>query len=76
MSANSSLKAAGFSSSKDGTTVQIDNSLVHQPNSDWIGTSLLTARALAAGVEYLDFPYVRSVFRTAVVLLETVEVQY
>ncbi|KAJ6533696.1 hypothetical protein B0H19DRAFT_1272336 [Mycena capillaripes] len=63
MSTNSSLNAAGFSSSRDGTTAQRDNSLSHKPNTDWIGTSLLTAKALAAGAEYPDFPCLHGVLQ-------------
>ncbi|KAJ7120874.1 hypothetical protein C8R44DRAFT_853251 [Mycena epipterygia] len=41
--------------------------------SDWVGTSLLTAKAIAAGAECLPFPYVKGVFGIVVTLLEMVE---
>ncbi|KAJ7615525.1 hypothetical protein FB45DRAFT_1064418 [Roridomyces roridus] len=41
--------------------------------TDWVGPSLLTAKTIAAVVEGLPFPYVKSVFGLAVVLLETIE---
>ncbi|KAJ7230061.1 hypothetical protein GGX14DRAFT_553553 [Mycena pura] len=40
--------------------------------SDWVGTSLLMARAFAAGGECLPFPYVKGVFVVFVTVLETV----
>ncbi|KAJ7765912.1 hypothetical protein DFH07DRAFT_770052 [Mycena maculata] len=42
-------------------------------NSDWLGPSLLAAKAIAAGGEMLPFPYVKGVFEIAVTVLETVE---
>ncbi|KAJ7903081.1 hypothetical protein B0H13DRAFT_2335343 [Mycena leptocephala] len=42
-------------------------------NSDWLGLSLLVARALTAAGENLLFPYVKGVFGTVVVLLEYIE---
>ncbi|KAJ7446603.1 hypothetical protein FB451DRAFT_1188696 [Mycena latifolia] len=44
-----------------------------QSKSDWLATSLITARAVTAGAECLPFPYLKGVFGTAVVILETVE---
>jgi hypothetical protein len=40
-------------------------------NTDWLGPSILTARTVAAAAE---FPYVKGVFGTVVVILETIEV--
>ncbi|KAJ7763005.1 hypothetical protein B0H16DRAFT_1528461 [Mycena metata] len=42
-------------------------------DSDWISTSILTAKIIAAGAECLPFPYVKGVFGTTVILLETVQ---
>ncbi|KAJ7458472.1 hypothetical protein FB451DRAFT_579993 [Mycena latifolia] len=44
-----------------------------QSKSDWLATSLMTAKAVTAAAEYIPFPYVKGVFRTAVTILETVE---
>ncbi|KAJ7467683.1 hypothetical protein FB451DRAFT_1369325 [Mycena latifolia] len=44
-----------------------------QPNSDWLETSLTTAKAVTAAAECIPFPYVKGVFGTVVVILETVE---
>ncbi|KAJ7452843.1 hypothetical protein FB451DRAFT_1373962 [Mycena latifolia] len=44
-----------------------------QSTSDWLSTSLTTAKGIAAGAECIPFPGVKSVFGTAVVILETVE---
>ncbi|KAJ7732343.1 hypothetical protein DFH07DRAFT_990867 [Mycena maculata] len=40
---------------------------------DWLGTSLLAAKTIAAGGEMLPFPYVKGAFEIAVIVLETVE---
>ncbi|KAJ7019066.1 hypothetical protein C8F04DRAFT_1404492 [Mycena alexandri] len=58
--------ASSSGSRKRGTTVQM-------PDSDWVSTSILTAKIIAAGADCLPFPYVKGVFGTAVILLETVE---
>ncbi|KAJ7437947.1 hypothetical protein FB451DRAFT_1304746 [Mycena latifolia] len=42
-------------------------------NSDWLATSLVTAKAVTAGAECLPFPYVKGVFGTMVIILETIE---
>ncbi|KAJ7484108.1 hypothetical protein FB451DRAFT_1363712 [Mycena latifolia] len=42
-------------------------------NSDWLATSLVTAKAVTAGAECLPFPYVKGVFGTVVMILETIE---
>ncbi|KAJ7089127.1 hypothetical protein C8R44DRAFT_441268 [Mycena epipterygia] len=42
-------------------------------DSDWLATSLLTARAVTAAAECIPFPYVKGVFGTFVIILETVE---
>jgi hypothetical protein len=44
-------------------------------NSDWLAPSILTARTVTAAAECLPFPYVKGVFGTVVILLETVEVR-
>jgi hypothetical protein len=45
-----------------------------QSSSDWVGTSLLTAKVIAASAECIPLPYVKGVFGVVVNLLETVEV--
>ncbi|KAJ7484121.1 hypothetical protein FB451DRAFT_1363721 [Mycena latifolia] len=42
-------------------------------NSDWLATSLVTAKAVTAGAECLPFPYVKGVFGTVVIILETIQ---
>ncbi|KAJ7435059.1 hypothetical protein FB451DRAFT_1379587 [Mycena latifolia] len=42
-------------------------------NSDWLATSLVTAKAVTAGAECLPFPYVKGVFGMVVIMLETIE---
>ncbi|KAJ6547981.1 hypothetical protein DFH09DRAFT_1281715 [Mycena vulgaris] len=44
-----------------------------QSKSDWLAASLTTAKLIAAGAECIPFPYVKGVFGTAVIILETVE---
>ncbi|KAJ7099663.1 hypothetical protein C8R44DRAFT_747597 [Mycena epipterygia] len=41
--------------------------------SDWVTTSLMTAKIIMAGAESLPFPYTKDIFRTTVILLETIE---
>ncbi|KAJ7689993.1 hypothetical protein B0H17DRAFT_600191 [Mycena rosella] len=48
-------------------------SLSSSSDTDWLTTLIFNARAIAAGMEALPFPYVKGVFGTAVFLLETVE---
>src|ERR1700761_2470308 len=43
-------------------------------NSDWLGPSLLAARAMTAASDSAPFPYVRGIFATVVVVLESIEV--
>lgn len=75
MSATDSSNAAGFGSTNmKGTAVQTGQS-PPRSNPDWITTSLLAAKALAAGTGDQNFPYVKNVFGTAIILLETVEVR-
>ncbi|KAJ7463316.1 hypothetical protein FB451DRAFT_1494313 [Mycena latifolia] len=45
----------------------------HSSDSDWLAPLILSAKIISAGTESIPFPYVRSVFGTAVFLLETVE---
>ncbi|KAJ6521301.1 hypothetical protein DFH09DRAFT_223244 [Mycena vulgaris] len=47
--------------------------LSSQSKSDWLAGSLTTAKLIAAGAECSPFPYVKGVFGTVVVILETVE---
>ncbi|KAJ7854655.1 hypothetical protein B0H13DRAFT_2081005 [Mycena leptocephala] len=42
-------------------------------SSDWLATSLLTAKTFKAAAECLPVPYVQGAFKIVVVLLETVE---
>ncbi|KAJ7458462.1 hypothetical protein FB451DRAFT_579971 [Mycena latifolia] len=44
-----------------------------QSKSDWLATSLMTAKAVTATAECVPFPYVKGVFGTAVTILETIE---
>ncbi|KAJ6547973.1 hypothetical protein DFH09DRAFT_632327 [Mycena vulgaris] len=44
-----------------------------QSQSDWLAALLTTAKVIAAGAECIPFPYVKGVFGTVVVILETVE---
>ncbi|KAJ7626713.1 hypothetical protein B0H17DRAFT_1150942 [Mycena rosella] len=41
--------------------------------SDWLATSLTTAKGVAAAAECIPFPYVKGAFGTVVVILETIE---
>lgn len=70
MSASSVPNAGSFSFSLKSGAVKAPS----KATSNWVGTSLLTARAMAAGVGILPFPYVKGIFKTAVIVLETVEV--
>ncbi|KAJ6473940.1 hypothetical protein DFH09DRAFT_1109818 [Mycena vulgaris] len=44
-----------------------------QARSNWLSTSLLTAKAITAGAEFLPFPYVKGIFGMVVAILKTVE---
>ncbi|KAJ6477799.1 hypothetical protein DFH09DRAFT_1467602 [Mycena vulgaris] len=44
-----------------------------QARSNWLSTSLLTAKAITAGAECLPFPYVKGIFGMVVAILKTVE---
>ncbi|KAJ6547782.1 hypothetical protein DFH09DRAFT_1505737 [Mycena vulgaris] len=46
-----------------------------QSKSDWLAGSLTTAKLIAAGAECIPFPYIKGVFGTVVIILETVEVR-
>ncbi|KAJ7631521.1 P-loop containing nucleoside triphosphate hydrolase protein [Mycena rosella] len=48
-------------------------SLSPQSKSDWLETSLTTAKGVTAAAECLPFPYVKGVFGLVVIILETVE---
>lgn len=54
-------------------TIQTNRPSLRRSSTDWLWTSLLAARTIAAAAE--SFPYLKGVFGTVVVLLETVEVQ-
>ncbi|KAJ7433400.1 hypothetical protein FB451DRAFT_327755 [Mycena latifolia] len=47
--------------------------LSSQSQSDWLANSLTTAKTVTAAAESLPFPYVKGVFGTVVIILETVE---
>ncbi|KAJ6540338.1 hypothetical protein B0H19DRAFT_1077750 [Mycena capillaripes] len=68
-----SPNAAGGSSSRKkwGLTIQTVQPPVRSNSADWLWTSLLTARTIAVAAE--SFPYLKGVFGTVVILLETVE---
>ncbi|KAJ6524942.1 hypothetical protein B0H19DRAFT_1085065 [Mycena capillaripes] len=69
MSSSTPPNATGSSSSPKKTRIKLSS----QSSSDWIGPSLLAAKAITAGAECAPFPYIRGVFGLAVVILETVE---
>ena len=46
-----------------------------QPATDWLGPYLVTAKAITAAGEMVPFPYLKGVFGTAVLVLETIQVQ-
>ncbi|KAJ7301579.1 hypothetical protein DFH08DRAFT_827380 [Mycena albidolilacea] len=73
MDASGSDKALKSMSSpkKWGLQIQTVQRTPARRNSDWLGTSLLAARTISAAAE--SFPYVKTVFGTVVILLETVE---
>ncbi|KAJ7189810.1 hypothetical protein GGX14DRAFT_408514 [Mycena pura] len=45
-----------------------------QPATDWLGPSLVAAKAIAVAGEMAPFPYLKGVFGTAVLVLETIQV--
>ncbi|KAJ7433397.1 hypothetical protein FB451DRAFT_327717 [Mycena latifolia] len=47
--------------------------LSSQSQSDWLANSLTTAKTVTAAAESLPFPYVKGVFGTVVIILETME---
>ncbi|KAJ7765957.1 hypothetical protein DFH07DRAFT_359600 [Mycena maculata] len=68
MSANSPPIAGGSSITAKKTIAQPTKA-----PSDWLGTSLLAAKLIASAAEAAPVPYVKAVFGSVVVLLETVE---
>ncbi|KAJ7714751.1 hypothetical protein B0H16DRAFT_520140 [Mycena metata] len=40
---------------------------------DWLGNCILAARVICASADYVPFPYIKTVFGTALAFLETVE---
>ncbi|KAJ7454167.1 hypothetical protein FB451DRAFT_1184921 [Mycena latifolia] len=70
MSGTSNLSAASLSPQPEGSTLQ---TLTSRSRTDWLATALTTAKAVTAGAECLPFPYVKGVFGTVVLILETVE---
>ncbi|KAF7336192.1 hypothetical protein MVEN_02166800 [Mycena venus] len=80
MSASGSTIARGFTSSAKRSKDRTRNKGQAQapksppkPASDWVGMFLLTAKTMAAAAECVPFPYVKGVFGTVVVLLESIE---
>ncbi|KAJ7830444.1 hypothetical protein B0H14DRAFT_2593350 [Mycena olivaceomarginata] len=68
------MAASNSTSSKakrQGLTIQTNRPSLRRSSTDWLWTSLLAARTIAAAAE--SFPYLKGVFGTVVVLLETVE---
>ncbi|KAK7042810.1 hypothetical protein R3P38DRAFT_2892308 [Favolaschia claudopus] len=41
--------------------------------NDWLARTIVAVKALAAGAEFIPFPYVRGAFGSVIVLLETVD---
>lgn len=74
MSASTTPPAVGSGSSPSKKETVRAPEYPSQSSSDWIGTSLLTAKVIAAGTEFIPLPYVKGVFGVVVTLLETVEV--
>ncbi|KAJ7446596.1 hypothetical protein FB451DRAFT_1375880 [Mycena latifolia] len=71
---SASRNAPGASSSpphRRGKTFQAFNL---STNSDWLATSPTTAKAVTEGADCFPFPYVKGVFGTVVIILETVEI--
>ncbi|KAJ6545994.1 hypothetical protein DFH09DRAFT_1321232 [Mycena vulgaris] len=56
-----------------GSRFKFKVNLSPQSKSDWLAGSLTTAKLIAAGAECIPFPYVKGVFGTVVVILETME---
>ncbi|KAJ6545997.1 hypothetical protein DFH09DRAFT_1282001 [Mycena vulgaris] len=56
-----------------GSRIKFKVNLSSQSKSDWLAGSLTTAKLIAAGAEYIPFPYVKGVFGSVIVVLETVE---
>ncbi|KAJ6500312.1 hypothetical protein DFH09DRAFT_1336207 [Mycena vulgaris] len=65
--------AASNPSPQTPATGKFKVNLSSQSKSDWLAGSLTTAKLIAAGAECVPFPYVKGVFGTVVVILETVE---
>ncbi|KAJ7765954.1 hypothetical protein DFH07DRAFT_938853 [Mycena maculata] len=72
MSVNSPPIAGGSSFAAKKTKAQAAKP-PSDSSSDWLGTCLLTAKAIAAGGEMLPFPYIKGAFEIVVIVLETVE---
>ncbi|KAJ7496347.1 hypothetical protein B0H11DRAFT_2190115 [Mycena galericulata] len=69
MSVSNSPNSGGTGSPLGGTIAGAPS----KPTTDWVGLSLLTAKTIAAAAECAPFPYIKGVFGTVVILLETVE---
>jgi hypothetical protein len=76
MSASSPPGAAVSSSSQQQGTKILTAKSFSDSNSDWLANSLVAAKTITAAAECAPFPYIKGVFATAVILLETVEVQH
>ncbi|KAF7345853.1 hypothetical protein MVEN_01607000 [Mycena venus] len=72
MSTSSSHAAAPNPSQSAGPTLRPYRP-TQSSTSDWLTPLLLNAKALAAGAEIVPFPYVKGVFGSVVLLLETVD---
>ncbi|KAJ7112037.1 hypothetical protein C8R43DRAFT_1040973 [Mycena crocata] len=42
-------------------------------SSDWLATMIISVKTVAAGAEFIPMPYIRTIFSTVLVLLETVD---
>ncbi|KAJ7484115.1 hypothetical protein FB451DRAFT_1231562 [Mycena latifolia] len=70
-SSGNPLAASSSPQQRGGATSQALQPSVS--NSDWLATSLVTAKAVMAGAECLPFPYVKGVFGMVMAILETIE---
>ncbi|KAJ6589640.1 hypothetical protein B0H19DRAFT_1104396 [Mycena capillaripes] len=75
MSASSTPNAAGSHPPPEHkSTPKASSPARSESASDWIGASLVTAKAISAAGECLPFPYVKVAFELVVILLQTIEV--
>ncbi|KAJ7441897.1 hypothetical protein B0H11DRAFT_2251745 [Mycena galericulata] len=71
MSASNTPNTGVSSSLPSGSTSRTTET--PSKSTDWVGMSLLTAKAITAAAECAPFPYIKGVFGTVVILLETAE---